>query len=120
MISDLKNNPPRIDDKEKTSNADIQVISRTNLLSHTRAHRTIVPFIAKHDIPRGVIYALQALLGYILMLAIMCVCLVILGYHVHCLMACRTFQAAYLISIVIGLGLGEVLFGRFGDNKHVH
>jgi len=102
MISDLKDNPPRIDDKEKTSNADIQVISRTNLLSHTRAHRTIVPFIAKHDIPRGVIYALQALLGYILMLAIM------------------TFQAAYLISIVIGLGLGEVLFGRFGDNKHVH
>lgn len=34
-------------------------------------NRMIAPFIAAHDIPRGVIHAVQALLGYILMLAIM-------------------------------------------------
>jgi hypothetical protein len=27
-------------------------------------------------------------------------------------MAFRTFQVAYIIAIVIGLGLGEVFFGR--------
>jgi hypothetical protein len=27
-------------------------------------------------------------------------------------MTFRTFQAAYIIAIVIGLGLGEVFFGR--------
>ena len=29
------------------------------------------PFIASHDIPRGAIYAVQALLGYALMLSVM-------------------------------------------------
>ena len=32
----------------------------------------------------------------------------------------RTFQAAYLLSIVFGLGLGEVLFGRMGGRMHLH
>lgn len=30
----------------------------------------------------------------------------------------RTFQAAYIISIIIGLGLGEILFGRIA-NAHL-
>lgn len=57
-----------------------------------------------HDLPRGVLYALQALLAYLLMLSVM------------------TFQAAYIIAIVLGLGLGEVLFGRLGgrDNHLLH
>jgi solute carrier family 31 (copper transporter), member 1 len=59
-----------------------------------RKVRTVPPFIVGHDIPRGVIHAAQALLGYILMLAIM------------------TFQAAFVISIILGLGIGEILFGR--------
>lgn len=33
--------------------------------------RTIPPFIAKIDVPRGLIHACQSLLGYILMLAVM-------------------------------------------------
>ena len=33
--------------------------------------RTIPPFIAEHDIPRGVLFALQMFLGYLLMLAVM-------------------------------------------------
>ncbi|KAF7972699.1 hypothetical protein HWV62_17272 [Athelia sp. TMB] len=61
--------------------------------------RTIPPFIAAHDLPRGAIHALQALIGYALML---------------------TFQAAYLLSIVFGLGLGEVFFGRMGGRMHLH
>ncbi|KAF9270453.1 hypothetical protein L218DRAFT_969031 [Marasmius fiardii PR-910] len=59
--------------------------------------RTLPPFILTHDIPRGILYALQALLGYVLMLSVM------------------TFQAAYIISIILGLGIGEILFGRMGN-----
>jgi solute carrier family 31 (copper transporter), member 1 len=33
--------------------------------------RTFAPFILAHDAPRGAIHALQALLGYILMLSVM-------------------------------------------------
>ncbi|KZT74828.1 hypothetical protein DAEQUDRAFT_720007 [Daedalea quercina L-15889] len=69
-----------------------------------RATRTVEPFILSHDLPRGVLYAIQAFLAYTLMLAIM------------------TFQAAYIISIIVGLGLGEVFFGRMGssDNHLLH
>ncbi|EKM83406.1 hypothetical protein AGABI1DRAFT_50473 [Agaricus bisporus var. burnettii JB137-S8] len=56
--------------------------------------RTSPPFIVGIDVPRGMIYAFQRLLGFILMLAIM------------------TFQAGYILSIIAGLGLGEMLFGR--------
>lgn len=38
-----------------------------------RAARTIEPFILSHDLPRGILYALQAVLAYTLMLAVMCV-----------------------------------------------
>jgi len=54
------------------------------------------PFIPSHDIPRGIIYMFQAALAYALMLAVM------------------TFNAAYAISIILGLGIGEGLFGRIG------
>jgi len=58
------------------------------------SQRLIAPFILAHDIQRGGMYAIQALLGYALMLAAM------------------TFQAAYLMSIILGLGIGEVMFRR--------
>jgi copper transporter 1 len=64
--------------------------------------RTIPPFIAAHDIPRGILYAAQMLVSYLLMLAIM------------------TFQAAYFISIVLGLGIGETIFGRAGTMDGGH
>jgi len=66
-----------------------------------RNPRSVPPFIPSHDLPRGAIYAVQALMAYALMLAVM------------------TFQAAYLISIVLGLGIGEMLFGRMGG-KSLH
>lgn len=38
-----------------------------------RPLRTVPPFIPSHDIPRGALFAFQALLYYVLMLAVMCV-----------------------------------------------
>jgi len=64
--------------------------------------RTIPPFIAAHDVPRGILYAAQMLVLYLLMLAIM------------------TFQAAYFISIILGLGIGETIFGRVGTMNGGH
>ncbi|KAH9043731.1 Ctr copper transporter [Lactarius pseudohatsudake] len=62
-----------------------------------RYGRTIPPFVFSQDAARGALYSLQALLSFALMLAVM------------------TFQGAYIISIVIGLGLGEILFGRIAS-----
>ncbi|GJE85939.1 copper transporter family protein [Phanerochaete sordida] len=70
---------------------------QTSLVNGARVSRSSPPFIASHDIPRGIAFACQALLGYTLMLAVM------------------TFQAAYIISILAGLGIGEVAFGRMGS-----
>ncbi|KAH7883903.1 Ctr copper transporter [Phlebopus sp. FC_14] len=58
--------------------------------------RLIPPFIPSHDVPRGIIQAVQSMFSYVLMLAVM------------------TFNAEYIISIVVGLGVGEILFGRIG------
>lgn len=35
------------------------------------SHRSLPPFILSHDLPRGAIFALQSLLAYALMLAVM-------------------------------------------------
>ncbi|KAI5123577.1 hypothetical protein M0805_003395 [Coniferiporia weirii] len=63
-------------------------------LAQATGARMVPPFIASHDIPRGVMHGLQSLVHFALMLAVM------------------TFQAAYLITIVLGLGVGELVFGR--------
>ncbi|PIL26368.1 transporter [Ganoderma sinense ZZ0214-1] len=57
--------------------------------------RTGLPFIPAHDVSRGIIHGAQALIHFAIMLVIM------------------TFQASFIISIVVGLGVGEALFGRF-------
>lgn len=62
--------------------------------SHGRFKRTVPPLVWSRDLTRGALYALQSLLSYLLMLAVM------------------TFQGAYIISIVLGLSIGEILFGR--------
>jgi len=70
------------------------------VFSFQRSPRSIEPFLLAHDVPRGALYAFQALLAYALMLSVM------------------TFQAAFIISIVLGLGIGEVLFGRMGSTQN--
>jgi len=90
---------------EKSAVAIEEGVAPTTLQStpqSKRGPRSLPPFITSHDLPRGAMFSLQALLAYIMMLAVM------------------TFQAAYLISIVVGLGIGEVLFGRLGGGPIVH
>jgi len=64
--------------------------------THAPRKRSVQPFIFAHDFPRGIVYMFQATLTYALMLIVM------------------TFQVAYFVSIVAGLGVGEVMFGRWG------
>ncbi|KAI0742239.1 CTR copper uptake transporter [Daedaleopsis nitida] len=64
--------------------------------------RNGLPFIPAHDIPRGILHGLQAALSFALMLIVM------------------TFQAAFIISIVVGLGVGEALFGRYSSHAGQH
>ncbi|KAJ8588992.1 hypothetical protein M405DRAFT_862515 [Rhizopogon salebrosus TDB-379] len=60
------------------------------------------PFIPAHDIARGIMFAAQTLLNYLFMLTVM------------------TFQLGFILSLVVGLGVGETLFGRFGSTAHAH
>ncbi|EAU87464.1 copper transporter [Coprinopsis cinerea okayama7 len=62
--------------------------------------RFSAPFITLNEVSRGVLYAAQSLLMFAFMLVVM------------------TYQGSFLISIVLGLGVGETLFGRF-TNAHV-
>ncbi|KAF8587336.1 hypothetical protein K439DRAFT_1338410 [Ramaria rubella] len=85
---------------ENSDDTEIESLSeqRPDGRSFTRiSHlRRATPFIPAHDFTRGAIHACQAALNYTLMLAVM------------------TFHAGYIIAIILGLGVGEVLFGRFG------
>ncbi|KAI0361853.1 hypothetical protein OH77DRAFT_1391920 [Trametes cingulata] len=93
---------------EPKGSADVDEVPVTELPSQSdvplrtraRAPRTVPPFIPSHDVPRGVLYAFHTLLTYALMLVVM------------------TFQAAFIISIVLGSGIGEVLFGRVGSAQN--
>ncbi|RDX43368.1 CTR copper uptake transporter [Lentinus brumalis] len=60
------------------------------------------PFILSHDVTRGIIHAVQSALHFAIMLVVM------------------TFQASFIISIVVGLGVGETLFGRFASHAGHH
>ncbi|WWC91095.1 uncharacterized protein L201_006036 [Kwoniella dendrophila CBS 6074] len=60
------------------------------------------PFRWGVDLPRGLLQALQTLIHYLLMLVVM------------------TFNIWWIISVVIGSGVGEMLFGRFGSSHVGH
>ncbi|KAJ3849541.1 CTR copper uptake transporter [Lentinula lateritia] len=57
--------------------------------------RRAPPFIPAHDIVRGILHAGQAAFTFAFMLVVM------------------TFQLGFIISIIVGLGVGETLFGRY-------
>ncbi|KAJ1311619.1 hypothetical protein OPQ81_010096 [Rhizoctonia solani] len=82
-----------------STSADKESEQDTSLTEQSRVPRvprpTLPPFIWSHEIARGGMQILQSFFGYALMLAVM------------------TFNAAYIISILLGLGAGEILFGRF-------
>ncbi|ESK82948.1 copper transporter [Moniliophthora roreri MCA 2997] len=82
--------------------ADLKGAGSDSEAALTMKMRTLPPFNLARDIARGVMQAAQATLGFALMLAVM------------------TFQVAFILSIIIGLGVGETLFGRFNASAHVH
>ncbi|OCH86241.1 CTR copper uptake transporter [Obba rivulosa] len=56
------------------------------------------PFILAHDLSRGIVHATQSTLKFAFMLVVM------------------TFQVSFIIAIVVGLGVGETLFGRYASH----
>lgn len=80
--------------------------SRTHLpaavagtLDPARVGRWSRPFRPAVDIPRGLMWTFITALHYALMLVVM------------------TFQIWWIISVVVGAGVGEMLFGRFGATR---
>ncbi|WOO84918.1 uncharacterized protein LOC62_06G008428 [Vanrija pseudolonga] len=64
-----------------------------------RVGRWSRPFRWGVDGPRGLLHALQQALHWLLMLVVM------------------TFQIYWIIAIVVGAGVGEAMFGRFGAHR---
>lgn len=89
--------------EDNTSNkSESASSSRRCGLTPTPRKRIVPPFILAHDFTRGIIYMFQAAIAYALMLAVM------------------TFQVWYFVSIVLGLGVGELLFGRWASVGSYH
>ncbi|CAE6446477.1 unnamed protein product [Rhizoctonia solani] len=61
----------------------------------TQRRRSMVPFLWSYELIRGGLFIVQSFFVYAIMLAIM------------------SFNAAYIISIIVGTSIGEILFGRF-------
>ena len=59
------------DDKVPSTSVEPMPSLATQPFMASRRARMIAPFIASHDLSRGALYALQALLAYALMLAVM-------------------------------------------------
>ena len=62
--------------KDVDSVEDVNSIQEASVVKENAAHRLRVsrsapPFVFSHDVPRGVTFAFQALLAYILMLSVM-------------------------------------------------
>jgi len=95
------------DNKPHHDNQDVEIESIAHQgpsknLKTVSGLRRSAPFIPAHDFARGAIYATHAALGYAFMLAVM------------------TFNVGYIIAIVVGFGVGEVMFGRFAALAHHH
>lgn len=65
--------------------------------SRTSIRRVLPPFIPSHELARAAFHVSQTFVGYGLMLVVM------------------TFNASYIISILVGSFTGELLFGRFAQ-----
>ncbi|SCZ89199.1 BZ3500_MvSof-1268-A1-R1_Chr1-1g01023 [Microbotryum saponariae] len=112
LLNTVPTMPSRKGELDVASDPSDKAQARSELadLLH-KFHSSPAPFTPSIDLPRTAIFAiellvfrttqLQAFIGYLLMLAIM------------------TYSAWFFISIISGLALGELLFGRF-INSHGH
>ncbi len=99
-----------------TSDDETKATPRTGaVLRDAITMRTTPPFVASHYILRGVVYAGRSALQFAFMLAIMYVCPLFPNTsHADIpLSLCRTYQVGFILSIIVGLGVGETLFGRY-------
>jgi len=72
---------------------------RSSFKSPQLSRRRVPPFIPSHDVPRGIMQVALASINFLFMLAVM------------------TFQLGFIFAIVIGLGVGEALFGRYSLHR---
>ncbi|EIN05663.1 hypothetical protein PUNSTDRAFT_106633 [Punctularia strigosozonata HHB-11173 SS5] len=93
---------PDLKEKNSSYTAPDLDYKRPASLRQSMAVRMSTPFIPSHDIPRGIIQAAQTGLGFAFMLVVM------------------TYQVGFILSIVIGEGVGETLFGRYASSAVVH
>ncbi|KAI0295168.1 CTR copper uptake transporter, partial [Multifurca ochricompacta] len=63
--------------------------------SRNPLRRRVPPFILSHDVPRGIMELAIASIKILFMLSFM------------------TFQLGFIFAIILGLGVGEALFGRY-------
>jgi len=69
----------------------------TSDVSTIVVRRLLPPFILGHELSRAVLRTMQSGVGFAVMMAVM------------------TFNASYIISIMLGIFTGEMLFGRFSS-----
>ncbi|KAF8516298.1 Ctr copper transporter [Hysterangium stoloniferum] len=66
------------------------------LSANAGSRRTTAPFIPRVEFQRAACRVVAATISYTLMLAVM------------------TFNLGFILSVIVGLGVGELAFGRFG------
>ncbi|KAH7911480.1 CTR copper uptake transporter [Hygrophoropsis aurantiaca] len=88
--------------REASAVASAKLTGTPNLpIPASISKRMTPPFIPAYDVARGIMFAAQALLGYLFMLTAM------------------TFSLGFISALVVGLGVGEMLFGRYSSSAHL-
>jgi copper transporter 1 len=102
--------------KGSTDDGDAGRVTRESSSPQPRAPalslRNAAPFVPAHDLARGVMMIFQTAINYTLMLVVM-YAVVPPSLPPTDNIPIRTFNAGLIISILLGLGVGEVAFGRF-------
>jgi copper transporter 1 len=81
-------------------------------LLHRIMLRDAAPFVLRHALSRGILHMIQVSIGFLFMLAVMYVPPDIPHPDADVSFS-RTFQVSFIFSIVIGQGVGEMLYGRY-------
>ncbi|KAK0209322.1 CTR copper uptake transporter [Desarmillaria ectypa] len=92
--------------KNRDSSSEIETLKSESSALKSVVLRSAPPSVLRNDLARGAMHTLQSALSFTFMLAAM------------------TFQVGFILAIIIGMGVGEILFGRFGTHglgsAHVH
>lgn len=97
-------------DKDKDKK---EVRKEFTIVEETLLFRGAVPFVLRHAWARGVLQMLQSLLGILFMLAIMQVYPSFFPLVAVNIVFRRTFQVGFILSLVVGQAIGEMMYGRY-------